>query len=38
MNADRELEHRIALESLRMRGAGVISLLLVLGLTVSALV
>lgn len=36
MIARHELEQRIALESIRMRGAAVISLMLVLGLTVSA--
>lgn len=38
MNANRRLEHKIAIECVRMRGIGVISLFLALGLTVSALV
>jgi hypothetical protein len=33
----RELDRKIALESVKMRGAAVISLILVLGLTVTAL-
>ena len=37
MLARRELERKIALESVKMRGAAVISMILVLGLTVSAL-
>jgi len=37
MIARHELERKIALESVRMRGAAVISVMLVLGLTVSAL-
>ena len=37
MLARRELDRKIALESVKMQGAAVISLILILGLTVTAL-